>query len=231
MLKVLRLLTKFYYGIKFKEKLDLHKTILRRTNIHVSKNSNKVIFNHVSIYDSDFLIKGDKNSMSIEKSNHLIYGLSVKIYGENNHLVIEEGAIIYGLRIVIRGNGCHVSIGSNFCENINSMIVCMGNGNYIEIGDDCMLSENIDIWNTDSHQITDISGSIVINTNKNIKIGNHVWIGKNCSILKGVTIGDNSVVGMSSVVTKDMDSNCIYVGNPARKIHDKISWNRNFNLT
>lgn len=230
MQKIVKLLCKYYYAIRFCKKLKLHNAILRRVKFNINDAKNIVAFENVSIFDSDFSIVGSENSFSIDKSSNLIYGLSVKIFGEGNRLVIEKGATICGLRIVIRGKNCHVNIGSNFSENINCIIVCMGNCKTIEIGTDCMLSENIDIWNTDSHQITDMQGSI-LNLNKNIKIGNHVWIGKNASILKGVTIGSNSVVGMSSVVTSDMDNNSIYVGNPARKVHDNINWKRNFNLT
>lgn len=107
------------------------------------------------------------------------------------------------------------------------MITCMGRNNFIRIGDDCMLSENIDIWNTDSHHIINENGN-VINKNKPIIIGNHVWIGKNCSILKGVIVGDNSIIGMSSVVTKNVDKNSIYVGNPAKKVKEGINWTRDY---
>ena len=230
MQKIISSLCKYYYAIKFGKKLKLHNTILRNVNFHIADDQYIAVYDNVSVFDSDFSIVGSGNSFSIEKSPNLIYGLSVKIFGEGNRLVIKKGATIYGLRIVIRGKNCHVNIGSNFSENINCMIVCMGNNKTIEIGKDCMLSENIDIWNTDSHQITDMQGS-VLNLNKNIKIGNHVWIGKNASILKGVTIGSNSVVGMYSVVTDDMENNSIYVGNPARKVRDNINWKRNFNLT
>jgi len=47
-------------------------------------------------------------------------------------------------------------------------------------------------------------------------IGNNVWIGELCSILPGVTIGDNSIIGANSVVTKSIPGNCIAVGNPAK---------------
>ena len=49
-----------------------------------------------------------------------------------------------------------------------------------------------------------------------VKIGNNVWIGSNCVILKGVVIGDNSIVSTHSVVTREVLSNCIYAGYPAR---------------
>lgn len=51
-----------------------------------------------------------------------------------------------------------------------------------------------------------------------VKLGDNVWIGGGASILPGVTIGDNCVIGAGSVVTKDVESNTIVAGNPARFI-------------
>lgn len=53
---------------------------------------------------------------------------------------------------------------------------------------------------------------------KKVKIGRNVWIGSGVNILPGVTIGDNAVVGMGSVVTKDIPANAVAVGNPAKVI-------------
>ena len=53
---------------------------------------------------------------------------------------------------------------------------------------------------------------------KPIFIGNGCWIGANSIILPGVTIGDGCIIGAGSVVNKDCDSNCLYAGNPAKKI-------------
>jgi acetyltransferase-like isoleucine patch superfamily enzyme len=51
-----------------------------------------------------------------------------------------------------------------------------------------------------------------------IKIGNNVWIGSNCAILKGSTIGDNSIIATHSVISKEILPNCIYAGYPARPV-------------
>lgn len=53
---------------------------------------------------------------------------------------------------------------------------------------------------------------------KPVVIGDNVWIGELCSVLPGVTIGENSVIGANSVVTKPIPANCIAAGNPARVI-------------
>jgi len=59
---------------------------------------------------------------------------------------------------------------------------------------------------------------------KPVKIGNHVWIGIRATILKGVTVGDNSVIGAAAVVTKDVEPNTIVAGNPARKIRNTTGY-------
>ncbi|MGD0645181.1 MAG: acyltransferase [Candidatus Bathyarchaeia archaeon] len=58
-----------------------------------------------------------------------------------------------------------------------------------------------------------------------VKIGNKVWIGTRAVILKGVTVGDHSVVGAAAVVTKDVEANTIVAGNPARKIRNTAGYN------
>lgn len=51
-----------------------------------------------------------------------------------------------------------------------------------------------------------------------IKIGNNVWLGENVTILKGVTIGDNVIIGLGSIVTRDIPSNSVAVGIPAKVV-------------
>ena len=57
---------------------------------------------------------------------------------------------------------------------------------------------------------------------KTIEVGNNIWIGGNVVVLPGVKIGDNVVIGAGSIVTKDIPSNVIAVGNPCREIRNMI---------
>lgn len=216
--------------LKYSTRIKLYNAIVRKCTIDIASISNEVILKNVEVLHSEFLINGKNNHIELNKSSHCIYNLSLKIFGDNNNVRIDENAIIYGLRIVIRGNDCQVTIGRDFSENENCMIVCMGENNYVNIGNGCMLSSDVDIWNTDSHRILDTSGNI-INSSLPIEIGNHVWIGKKSCVLKGVNLGDNSIIGFASVVTKDVEANSIYAGNPARKIKNEINWSREFVTT
>ncbi len=80
------------------------------------------------------------------------------------------------------------------------------------------------IIDTDFHRIIDstLKNNIIC---ESINIGNHVWIGCNVTILKGVNIGDNSIIAAGSIVNKDVPKNCLAGGNPARIIKKDISWN------
>ncbi|MDR1682775.1 MAG: acyltransferase [Candidatus Symbiothrix sp.] len=98
----------------------------------------------------------------------------------------------------------------------------------IEVGDDCMFSSNILIWAQDWHEIYDEQTKQRINHAKNVKIRNHVWVGYNTKILKGVTIGNNSIIATSTVVTKSFESeeNVVIAGNPGKIVKRGINWHR-----
>ena len=100
-------------------------------------------------------------------------------------------------------------------------------GNRIHIGEDCMFSFGINIATTDYHSILSASTGERINPGKDIRIGNHVWLGRNVDIMKGVSIADNIIVGAGSIVTKSLtNSNSIYVGHPAAEIKTDVTWVR-----
>lgn len=91
----------------------------------------------------------------------------------------------------------------------------------VKIGKNCLISSNCGI--SSYNHIQDslnrrASESEDFRFSKPVSIGDNVWIGMNSCILPGVSIGDNSIIGSGSVVTKNIPSNEIWVGNPARFI-------------
>jgi acetyltransferase-like isoleucine patch superfamily enzyme len=137
-------------------------------------------------------------------------------------------------KIVVAGN---VSVGDKVIFEPNSSLWTFGHGsiklgnhiyfnagivsatNRIEIGDDVIISEAVLIID---HNGYGLDGNPAVD--KPVKIGNHVWIGMRATILKGVTVGDNSIVGAASVVTKDVEPNTIVAGNPAKKIRNTTGY-------
>tara|TARA_R110002049_G_scaffold113107_1_gene263149 strand:+ start:1618 stop:2328 length:711 start_codon:yes stop_codon:yes gene_type:complete len=89
----------------------------------------------------------------------------------------------------------------------------------VEIGDNVFINRGFSLLTHDyvSHVFLNIYHEYVSSTGK-VKIGNNVAFGRNVSILKGCTIGDNVFIGFGSIVTKDIPSNCVAVGIPARVV-------------
>jgi len=152
--------------------------------------------------------------------------IRTSIFGTNNYIEISKNCILKDLHIWIEGDNNKVTIGEG--TTVEQMqIACVGyEENKIIIGNDCMFSSGIRVVNTDSHSIISLDNKLRINPEKDVVIGNHVWVGADSKILKGVTIGDNSVIAMNSVVTKDISCNCIYGGVPAKLIKENITWDR-----
>ncbi len=93
----------------------------------------------------------------------------------------------------------------------------------IEIGDDTIVAANCMILDSDWHHLYAKSrwrgpGSDRDLGDADVRIGRNVWLGVGCLVLKGVSIGDNSVIGAGSVVTRNIPADCIAAGVPARPL-------------
>ena len=116
--------------------------------------------------------------------------------------------------------GSNISIGNNVYINFGCIILDCAE---VHIGDNTLLGPNIGIYAV-NHSIDAeerINGGC---TGKPVYIGNKVWLGGDVKIMAGVTIGDESIVGAGSVVTKDIPSGVVAAGNPCRVIR-KITAN------
>lgn len=117
-------------------------------------------------------------------------------------------------------SGC-VSLGDKFWSNSGLLISC---GKSIIVGNEALLGWNVTIIDGDGHHIM-IDGEIA-NHDMGIQIGTHCWLGAETSILKGVTIYDNTVIPYGSIVSKPSNtSNCIY-GINNRVVKENINWEK-----
>ena len=129
--------------------------------------------------------------------------------------------------------GKHVHFGKCVYANFNFTAV---DDTHIYVGDYTMFGPNV-ILATAGHPILPKLRQEAYQYNMPVHIGNNCWLGAGVIVLPGVTIGDNTVIGAGSVVTKDIPSNVVAVGNPCRVLreineHDKKYYfkNRKINL-
>ena len=108
-----------------------------------------------------------------------------------------------------------LALGDRISVNFNT-VVSAGYGK-IRIDDDVLIGPNV-IIRSSNHLFE--KGRRMEHVRGEIHIEKNVWIGAGVVILPNVTIGQNSIIGAGSIVTKNVESNSIYVGNPAKKIKD-----------
>lgn len=113
-------------------------------------------------------------------------------------------------------NGKNIFIGDNFTGNFNLTILDIKE---VYIGDNIMIGPNT-LITTVGHPLTPKGRREHLAQASEIHIGDDVWIGGNATILPGITIGNNVVIGAGAVVTKDIPDNSLAVGVPARVIRE-----------
>lgn len=190
--------------------------------------------------------KHTKGQNNLINCRGIMHGCEIEIYGDFNSIEIKENVVLQNLKIYIKGNHNKLSIDNNvrvksgefwledeYTEikiNKNTTIeeahiAVTESHSKIIIGEECMLAKGIEIRSGDSHSILDKNGKR-INYAKDVLIENRVWIGSRAMVLKGVNIGEGSIVAAGSIVTNDIPAKSIVSGIPAKVIKEDISWTR-----
>lgn len=195
------------------------------------------------------------NRIRVRKDTSITLGNSVmrdcvfEVSGRNCRINIADNVSLKNCRFHILGNDCKVEIGpDNFfdgawfwLEDAESRIsigkdnkftgdiqLAAIEGTAIFIGNDNLFSRGIQISTGDSHSILDADSRQRINPSGDIVISNHVWVGMDVTICKGVEIGDNVIVGRKSVVTKSVEqTNVAVAGVPAKVVREGVDWDYN----
>lgn len=163
-----------------------------------------------------------------------------------NTLIVEDYARLINCRFHFEGTGNTVRIGKRcYCNQADFWIEDSGNtvslgehtylageiqlaameGTAISIGRDCLFSSPVKIRTGDSHSLLQKSTGQRINPSQSVTIGNHVWVGTDTTILKGVSVADGCVVGAGSLLCKTYENpNCVLAGVPAKEVRQDVDW-------
>lgn len=112
--------------------------------------------------------------------------------------------------------GRYVHFGKKIYANFNLTLV---DDTHIYVGDFCQIGPNV-VLATAGHPIDPALREQGLQFNAPIRVGRNCWLGAGVLVMPGVTIGDNTVVGAGSVVTKDLPSHVVAVGNPCRVLRE-----------
>ena len=171
-------------------------------------------------------VVGGGNSL-IAKNGSFLDNTNVRIIGSNNTIIIGERVrIAPQCTLMITGNHCKIEIGDDTTIRPVCQLECKEDYSQIIIGRDCMFSNHIHFRTNDGHFIYRKGTDERINLPRSIEVGDHVWIAAWVKVLKGVTICSGSIVGVNSLVTHDVEENCIAAGVPAKIVKRDIEWTR-----
>ena len=149
-----------------------------------------------------------KNYAMLKPWSIEIYGAPIRI-GDSVHLISNSEDKI---RFTVLGDGA-IELG-------NYVLICpsvrISSASSIKIGDNCMVASHAYLTDADWHDIYDRTQPI--GNTAPIVLEDNVWIGDSALVCKGVTIGENSIIGAGAVVASDIPANSIAVGNPARVV-------------
>lgn len=178
-------------------------------------------------------------NISAKRKSSIVFSKGVRVRGSlNDRWILNEGArLTLGCRswfnsgIIWLGENAQIKIGEDFSIGRGYYIVAPPD-TLIDIGDDCLFSNNVGIRSNDGHSIFDVISGENINTTdairkaRKILIGNHVWVGTDAIILYNTWIREGSIIGAASLVKSKVPNNCIAAGIPAKVVRENIAWSR-----
>ncbi len=200
------------------------------------------------------IINGNSNRVLIVEKGKTyvtkeeISGLDIEINGNNNLVEIEYPQKFVSCRLKIEGNNAVFSKKYSYSPTLKTFFY-LGNGCRMEIGPHCFFNGGISFFakekkgvsitlgkgvfvgsdcivrTGDGHTLVDKNSRDPLNEPQDVRIGNHVWLGSRCMLLKGSAVADCSVVGAMSLVNKKfIEKHVVIAGVPAKIICRDIDW-------
>lgn len=171
----------------------------------------------ISVYGScNRIVIGDMSSL---------FDVNISIHGSNNTVLLGKRSFLLGASFAIEDDGNVIQTGEHTYIYNNTEISAI-ESTTVTIGEDCLFSGNIMIRSGDSHVLLDRTSGRRINFSKDISIGNHVWLGNGCKVLKGSVIENGCVGGTGAVITSGTvrEENAVLAGMPAKVVRRDVDW-------
>ncbi len=166
--------------------------------------------------NSIMVLRGALKSARLNKSGKLLRcEKAVRIMKRDGEILVGDRVLLHRY-VKLSAYGGKIDIGNNTYIGDRTEV---HSGESVKIGNNVNIAWDCNILDRDYHGFeseTEIK--------KNVTICDNVWIGCRCTVLKGVTIGEGSVVAAGSVVTKDVPPKCLAGGNPAKIIKENVWW-------
>lgn len=186
--------------------------------------NNKIILKNNFLKRCKITIIGTNNEINLSDGLNWLDHTTIYIYGNNNRIKLGyRNNIIEGDLYIEDDNGL-IEFG-NHTQLMGKTHIAVIEGTEVIFGNECMFSSEVVFRTGDSHSIIDNETKQRINPSKSIHVADHVWFGNKTTILKGVDIPKDVIIGTGALVSKSIISpNVIVAGHPAKIIKQGINW-------
>lgn len=167
-------------------------------------------------------LRGSGNRVSIAAGVSL--SCSSISLGEGCSLTVGRGCRLASAEVVAERNG-HVAIGED-CIFTWSSRFYLHEASRISVGRECLVASGVLFMSSDAHSILDRETGERVNPAADIEVAEKVWLGHDTTVLKGSSIGTESVIGYRSVIHGVIPMRSLAIGSPARIVRSNITWDR-----
>ena len=190
--------------------------------VRIHSRGNRVAAPRAMLKKTSIRMKGKNNTLIIGDFSQL-NRVTIHVSGSNNRIELGNWSTFNGTEIYVEQSGNVITVGDH-AHFYGKVELAAMEGTSITIGQDCLCSSNIQMRTGDSHAVLDLSGRR-INPSRDITLGDHVWVGRDVSILKGAEVASHCILGLGALVTgKFLQKNCTIAGNPAKVIRREVDW-------
>ncbi len=211
-------------GLRHSETLARLYSFLKGFHSRMKGRDNRLVRSNSILRRCTLSIEGNHCEVTLGRKARL-WDCSISVVGQDCRLVIGDHCALRGVRLVIEDSGTLLSIGAH--TTMTKATVVAQEGGCIRIGEDCMVSQEAVIRNSDGHSLFDGASGQRLNPAMDIDIERHCWVGIGALILGGTRLEEGCVVGAGALVKRNrIPGASVVVGRPARITRRNVLWSR-----